>query len=40
MDERFDEKICHADSETWDRKMLMNSENSYVKSTLTIDVAR
>lgn len=30
MDDRFEEKICHADSETWDWEMLIYSENGDV----------
>lgn len=37
MDDRFEEKICHADSETWDWEMLIKWQ---CMSAVTIDVAR
>lgn len=30
MDDCFEEKICHADSETWDCEILMSLENGNV----------
>lgn len=40
MDDRFEEKICHADSETWDWKILIEFGEWQCKLAVTIDVAR